>query len=297
MLARWNNPARSPAMAERVLGDGRVLLWTTTADRAGNDWPIEPSFVLAVREAVRGSARPTRFDNTVTGRRADEARRHLEPAGLPTPALTLPGGGEPRALAVVPLGEEPGDRGPAVEINVPDTRQPGVVSSRLGRRSAGDAARSVRGQSRPARKQARTDGRRRAEVDVRAAGDRDRRPARRWLRSLRRDRPRDLARHGGRACSFCWLSSRYSQPGSAAHADAFPIESKAMNRIWQMLLGIEPSSPGVVTGGDSHLEFASLPRNRRRRRPDRGRARAGRLALEALPAGSAASFRKPKRAF
>jgi hypothetical protein len=33
-----------------------------------------------------------------------------------------------------------------------------------------------------------------------------------------------------------------------------------MNRIWQMLLGIEPSSPGVVTGGDSHLEFASLPR-------------------------------------
>ena len=33
-----------------------------------------------------------------------------------------------------------------------------------------------------------------------------------------------------------------------------------MNRIWQMLLGIEPSSPGVVTGGDSRLEFASLPR-------------------------------------
>ena len=27
-----------------------------------------------------------------------------------------------------------------------------------------------------------------------------------------------------------------------------------------MLLGIEPSSPGVVTGGDSHLEFAALPR-------------------------------------
>ena len=56
---RWNNPARSPAVVERVVGDGRVLLWTTTADRAGNDWPIEPSFVLAVREAVRGTARPT----------------------------------------------------------------------------------------------------------------------------------------------------------------------------------------------------------------------------------------------
>ena len=30
-----------------------------------------------------------------------------------------------------------------------------------------------------------------------------------------------------------------------------------MNRIWQMLLGIEPSSPGAVSGGDSRLEFAA----------------------------------------
>ena len=33
-----------------------------------------------------------------------------------------------------------------------------------------------------------------------------------------------------------------------------------MNRIWQLLMGIDQSSPGVVTGGDSRLEFASLPR-------------------------------------
>jgi len=33
-----------------------------------------------------------------------------------------------------------------------------------------------------------------------------------------------------------------------------------MNRIWQLLLGIERSSPGVATGGDSRLEFAALPR-------------------------------------
>ena len=124
VLARWNNPARSPAVAERIQGDGRVLLWTTTADRAGNDWPIEPSFVLAVREAVRGSARPTRFDNTVTG---GERMRRVVNSSQPVSnaRLTLPGGGEPRALAVVPLGEEPGDRGHAVEINVPDTRLPG----------------------------------------------------------------------------------------------------------------------------------------------------------------------------
>ena len=125
VLARWNNPPRSPAVAERVLGEGRVLLWTTTADRAGNDWPIEPSFVLAVREAVRGSARPTRFDNTVT---AGERMKRIVYSNQPVSnaRLTLPGGGEPRSLPVVPLGGEAGDRGPAVEINVPDTRLAGA---------------------------------------------------------------------------------------------------------------------------------------------------------------------------
>src|SRR5262249_54108858 len=48
VLARWNDAARSPAVIERIVGEGRVLLWTTTADRAGNDWPTEPSFVMAI---------------------------------------------------------------------------------------------------------------------------------------------------------------------------------------------------------------------------------------------------------
>ena len=161
VLARWNNPGRSPAVVERVVGDGRVLLWTTTADRAGNDWPIEPSFVLAVREAVRGSARPTRFDNTVT---AGERMRRVVHSSQPVSnaRLTPPGGGEPRSLPVVPLGEEPGDHGPAVAINVPDTRRPGLYRLAWDEGSARHAARSVRGQSRSARERARAD--RRAEL-------------------------------------------------------------------------------------------------------------------------------------
>jgi hypothetical protein len=125
VLARWNNPARSPAVAERIRGEGRVLLWTTTADRAGNDWPIEPSFVLAVREAVRGAARPTRFDNTVT---AGEPMSRVVSSSQPisNARVTVPGGGEPKALAVVPRGEGPNDREPAAEIVIPDTRQPGA---------------------------------------------------------------------------------------------------------------------------------------------------------------------------
>jgi hypothetical protein len=125
VLARWNNPSRSPAVAERILGDGRVLLWTTTADRAGNDWPIEPSFVLAVREAVRGTARPTQFANTITA--GERMRRVVYSSQQVSNArLNPPGGGEPQSLRAVPLGEEPGDRGPAIEITVPDTRRAGV---------------------------------------------------------------------------------------------------------------------------------------------------------------------------
>jgi hypothetical protein len=125
VLARWNNPSRSPAVIERAFGEGRVLLWTTTADRAGNDWPIEPSFVLAVREAVRGTARPTSFANTITA--GERMRRVIHTSQQVTNArLNSPASGEPQSLSAVPLSDQPADQGPAVEINVPDTRHAGV---------------------------------------------------------------------------------------------------------------------------------------------------------------------------
>ena len=85
VLARWNDPGRSPAILERTVGEGRVLLWTTSADRAGNDWPIEPSFVLAVREAIRGSARPTPDRPHRHRRRSPPAGRPVRPAGRQRP--------------------------------------------------------------------------------------------------------------------------------------------------------------------------------------------------------------------
>ena len=114
VLARWNNPPRSPAVIERSKGDGRVLLWTTTADRAGNDWPIEPSFVLAVREAVRGAARPTSLANIVT---AGERMRRLVQTSqqLTNIRLNAPGGGEPESLSAVPREEDPGKEAPSYD--------------------------------------------------------------------------------------------------------------------------------------------------------------------------------------
>ncbi len=177
VLARWNNPARSPAVAERVVGEGRVLLWTTTADRAGNDWPIEPSFVLAVREAVRGAARPTRFDNTVT---AGEPMRRVVYSSQPVSnaSLTLPGGGEPRSLAVVPLADDqPATRARAPSITVPDTRPAGTYRLSWDEGSLGTQQDLYAANPDPresALERIELDG---AQVDARAATGRDR-PAR-----------------------------------------------------------------------------------------------------------------------
>jgi len=126
VLARWNDPGRSPAIVERVVGEGRVLLWTTTADRAGNDWPIEPSFVLAVREAVRGTSRPTSWAHTVTA--GDRPRRVVHSSQQVTNIrLNPPGGGEPKALAATAVDDRSsGDPTPASAIDLPDTRRAGL---------------------------------------------------------------------------------------------------------------------------------------------------------------------------
>ena len=126
VLARWNDPPRSPAILERIVGAGRVLLWTTSADRAGNDWPVEPSFVLAVREAIRGTARPTSWTHTVTA--GERARRVVHSSQQPNRVrLEPPGGGEPVALAAVATDDkDSGDPTPATAIDLADTRRPGL---------------------------------------------------------------------------------------------------------------------------------------------------------------------------
>jgi hypothetical protein len=126
VLARWNDAARSPAILQRVVGEGNVLLWTTSADRAGNDWPIEPSFVLAIREAVRGSSRPTSFAQTVMA--GDRPRRVVHSSQqLANIRLTPPNGGEPKALTAVTIDDKTsGDPTPASAIELPDTRRAGL---------------------------------------------------------------------------------------------------------------------------------------------------------------------------
>ena len=126
VLARWNDAGHSPAILERLVGEGRVLLWTTSADRAGNDWPVEPSFVLAVREAVRGTSRPTSWSHTVTAGERPTRVVHSSQQ-LANIRLTLPGGGEPQSLTAVAVEDKTAsDPAPASLIEVPDTRRAGL---------------------------------------------------------------------------------------------------------------------------------------------------------------------------
>lgn len=51
--ARFSDTQNSPAVVEKRLGEGRVILIATTADRDWNNWPLDPSFVIFSQELTR----------------------------------------------------------------------------------------------------------------------------------------------------------------------------------------------------------------------------------------------------
>ncbi len=131
VLARWNNQAAAPAVIEKTVGSGRVLLWTTAADRAWSDWPTEASYVLAVREGARAVAKTTASVNQFT---AGQTLHVDVPAShdVTVPAIELPGGQEPKALVLgndANHAEPPAESTPAQSARAlayADTRQAGL---------------------------------------------------------------------------------------------------------------------------------------------------------------------------
>jgi hypothetical protein len=99
VLARWNNPASTPAVLERRIGAGSVLFWTTTADKGWSDWPTEPSYVLAQRETSKTVARSGRGLHTLTA--GEPLRRALSAdLAINQPTVELPGAPEPTPLTL-----------------------------------------------------------------------------------------------------------------------------------------------------------------------------------------------------
>lgn len=56
---RLSDEARSPALVDRHVGQGRVVYWSVAADADWSDWPSSPSYIVVmfdmVREVVEGS--------------------------------------------------------------------------------------------------------------------------------------------------------------------------------------------------------------------------------------------------
>ena len=90
ILARWNNAENPPAVVQKVFGKGRVLLFTTTAGRKWTDWPVDPTYVLAVRSAALGVARSQDNSNMVTA--GDTIHVTLEEGGAMAPQMMTPMG-------------------------------------------------------------------------------------------------------------------------------------------------------------------------------------------------------------
>jgi hypothetical protein len=91
VLATWDDGA--PALVAGERGKGRVLLYTSTADRDWGDWPIQTSFLPTIQQAAAWLARAT------------EERR---PVDLLVGAthLLVPGEGESIAAVIGPDGRE-----------------------------------------------------------------------------------------------------------------------------------------------------------------------------------------------
>ncbi|MEX0679449.1 MAG: BatA domain-containing protein [Pirellulales bacterium] len=126
VLARWNNQAAAPAVVEKIVGAGRVLIWTTAADRGWSDWPTEASYVLAVRETARAIARTdARFREFTAGQTLSV--RVPASHNISLPAIEVPDGDEPQPLVVAaPTDKGPGQSSRLAELSYRDTRRAGL---------------------------------------------------------------------------------------------------------------------------------------------------------------------------
>ncbi len=123
VLARWNDPAGSPAAIEKAVGRGRVLLWSVTADKAWSDWPKDPSYVLAMREAAKALVRSdAQTHNLVAG---EAIRRQVSATHAISHAeAELPDAERPQPLAIE--ATEPGQADAGRSLVCADTRRAGL---------------------------------------------------------------------------------------------------------------------------------------------------------------------------
>lgn len=89
VLAELADPEHSPLLIERPFGEGKVLLWTTSADMEWNAWARDPSYLPVMLQLAQYVARPTDLTGQVLA--GSPIRLTIDPNQFATSArLRLP---------------------------------------------------------------------------------------------------------------------------------------------------------------------------------------------------------------
>lgn len=167
VIAVFDDGLQHPAIVDRPLGLGRVVLVTTTADKAWNTWPDHPTFVPVMLELVRHVARPASAAADVSV--GEPIVLPIDPAAFELGAIVrTPGFPEEREVAVtaVPVGaaqsggraaggvssgvQAGSDAGAALAIRWEHTERSGLYQFVLRRRDGGEVVRLVAANCDPA---------------------------------------------------------------------------------------------------------------------------------------------------
>jgi hypothetical protein len=134
-ICRWEDVDATPAILEKPFGEGRVLLFNTSASRTWTDWPKEASFPVTAQELVRHLApASTKGANLEVGQ---PILRAINPAVFEAKArLLVPGEKQWHELLAARR-----DQSDALWFTFPDTFTAGVYQLELAPRAAGASPR------------------------------------------------------------------------------------------------------------------------------------------------------------
>jgi hypothetical protein len=137
VIAKWEDVTNTPAIVEKGFGEGRVVLFNTTANRAWTDWPRQPSFPVFAQELVRHLApASTKGANLLVGQ---PLQRAINPAVFKDRAkLYVPGEKTPHEL-LASRREQASD---ALWFSYPETMTAGVYQLELTPTAAGATTRT-----------------------------------------------------------------------------------------------------------------------------------------------------------
>ncbi|MEM8883619.1 MAG: BatA domain-containing protein [Planctomycetota bacterium] len=128
VLLNWTDEGNSPALIEKELGEGRVLLWTTTADKEWADLPRSLLFVPLMHELARYIVKPDPSETTRTV--GSPIVVPYEPSRMQRIARIVPPveiGGEPLPIVLKEREDEKG----RFDFRYPRTPVAGVYTMRF----------------------------------------------------------------------------------------------------------------------------------------------------------------------